>query len=274
VSALEGIDRWPVGAAAAVVVGPHGVLDQHGVTDAVVSIASVTKPLVSMAVLVAVEEGSLSLADEAGPPGSTVRHLLAHASGLPPDAGPPLAAPGERRIYSNAGFDVLGDVLQDRTGMTPAAYLSEAVFGPLGMEHSKLRGSPAKDAWSSADDLARFARELLQPQLVSAETLRDATTVAFPGLAGVLPGIGRMNPNDWGLGFELRDAKVPHWTGARCSARTFGHFGRSGAFVWVDPAVRLALVCLTDRDFGPWSLEHWPQLSDAVIAQWAERPMG
>ena len=57
----------------------------------------------------------------------------------------------------------------------------------------------------------------------------------FPGLVGVLPGFGRMDPNDWGLGFELRDAKSPHWTGARNSPRTFGHFGGSGTFLWVDP---------------------------------------
>ena len=57
----------------------------------------------------------------------------------------------------------------------------------------------------------------------------------FPGLVGVLPDVGRMDPNDWGLGVELRDAKTPHWTGARNSPRTFGHFGGSGTFLWVDP---------------------------------------
>src|ERR671937_495875 len=90
---------------------------------------------------------------------------------------------------------------------------------------------------------------------------------AFPGLVGVLPDIGRMDPNDWGLGFELRDAKSPHWTGARNSKRTFGHFGGSGSFLWVDPEPSLALACLCDLDFGPWALEAWPQLSDDVLAE-------
>ncbi|HJW70515.1 MAG TPA: serine hydrolase, partial [Candidatus Binatia bacterium] len=51
----------------------------------------------------------------------------------------------------------------------------------------------------------------------------------------------------------------------RNSERTFGHFGGSGTFLWVDPEADLALVCLTDLDFGPWSLEAWPALSDAVL---------
>jgi CubicO group peptidase (beta-lactamase class C family) len=274
VSALAAIERWPVSAAAVVVVGPDGVLDRFGPTDSVVGIASVTKLLVTVGVLIALEEGSLFLDDPAGPPGSTIRHLLAHASGLPFEGGPPIAPPGTRRIYSNAGFDELGARLAGGTGLSAATYLHEAVLEPLGMTSTELRGSPAKDGWSSVDDLASFTTELLHPRLVTAETLRVATTTAFPGLAGLLPGIGRMTPNDWGLGFELRDNKVPHWTGARCSPRTFGHFGRSGGFLWVDPTVQLGIACLTDRDFGAWSLGAWPALSDAVIDQWAERPLG
>ena len=80
----------------------------------------------------------------------------------------------------------------------------------------------------------------------------------FPGLAGVLPGIGRYDPLDWGLGFELKDAKDGHWSGSHTSPRAFGHFGGSGTFLWVDPEPRIACVCLTDREFGPWAKEAWP----------------
>jgi CubicO group peptidase (beta-lactamase class C family) len=83
----------------------------------------------------------------------------------------------------------------------------------------------------------------------------------------VLPGFGRQEPNDWGLGFELRDRKSPHWTGRANSERTFGHFGRSGTFLWVDPDAGVALACLTDREFGEWAAEAWPLLSDAVLAE-------
>ena len=92
----------------------------------------------------------------------------------------------------------------------------------------------------------------------------------FPGLVGVLPGFGRQDPNDWGLGLELRDAKSPHWTGTQNSPRAFGHFGRSGTFLWVDPAAGIALACLTDLDFGDWARAGWPWLSDAVLAEAAK----
>jgi CubicO group peptidase (beta-lactamase class C family) len=76
-----------------------------------------------------------------------------------------------------------------------------------------------------------------------------------------------MDPNDWGLGFELRDAKSPHWTGTRNSPETFGHFGGSGSFLWIDPAPGVALMSIGDLDFGDWALEAWPRLSDAVLAE-------
>jgi CubicO group peptidase (beta-lactamase class C family) len=78
-----------------------------------------------------------------------------------------------------------------------------------------------------------------------------------------------MDPNDWGLAFELRGAKDPHWTGARNSPRTFGHFGRAGTFLWVDPDAAVACGVLTDREFGDWAKEAWPRFSDAVLADLA-----
>jgi CubicO group peptidase (beta-lactamase class C family) len=99
--------------------------------------------------------------------------------------------------------------------------------------------------------------------------LAEATSVAFGGLAGVLPGYGRFDPCDWGLGFELKDAKVPHWTGASNASGTFGHFGQSGSFLWVDPVARVACAALSDRPFGAWAVESWPALADAVLEEWA-----
>jgi CubicO group peptidase (beta-lactamase class C family) len=54
--------------------------------------------------------------------------------------------------------------------------------------------------------------------------------------------------------------------GERNSAATFGHFGGSGTFVWIDPVAELGLVVLTDREFGAWGLRTWPSFSDAVLA--------
>ena len=134
------------------------------------------------------------------------------------------------------------------------------------MADTVLDGRPSEGLHGSIDDLAALARELLRPTILRRTMLDEATTTAFPGLTGVLPGVGRFAPLDWGLGFELRDAKVPHWTGSRNSPRTFGHFGGAGTFLWVDPVLDHALVCLTDREYGPWALEAWPRFSDAVIA--------
>jgi CubicO group peptidase (beta-lactamase class C family) len=73
-------------------------------------------------------------------------------------------------------------------------------------------------------------------------------------------------PNDWGLGFELRDRKSPHWTGSHNAPETFGHFGQSGTFLWVDPVAGAACIALTDRDFDQWARDAWPPFSDAVLA--------
>ncbi|RLL66611.1 serine hydrolase domain-containing protein [Streptomyces sp. Z26] len=266
-SALRTIESWPVPSAAAAVVRADGSLaGTYGRTDHPYELASVTKPLAAYAALVAVEEGAIELDEPAGPEGSTVRHLLSHTSGLAFDEHRVMAPPGDRRLYSNAGFEVLGDHIAKATDIPFETYLRDAVLGPLGMTGTRLAGSPAKDGVSTADDLARFAAELQAPRLLAPVTVREATTVVHPGLKGVLPGYGHQAPNDWGLGFEIRDGKSPHWTGGSSSARTFGHFGQAGTFLWVDPDAGAACVVLTDRAFGPWAVEAWPPFTDAVLA--------
>jgi CubicO group peptidase (beta-lactamase class C family) len=224
----------------------------------------------ALATLVAVEEGSIGLDDAAGPPGSTVRHLLAHASGLAFAQDRVLAPPGRRRIYSNAGFEALADIVARRCGIPFETYLREAVLQPLGMAATALQGTAAAGLVGPVDDLALLAAELLAPTLVSRETFALATTVAFAGLAGVLPGIGRFAPLDWGLGFEIRDGKSPHWTGRRNSPATFGHFGGSGSLLWVDPAAGCSLAVSSGREFGPWALAAWPALSDRVLQDFSD----
>jgi CubicO group peptidase (beta-lactamase class C family) len=269
-SALDLLDDWPVPTVAAAVVGTSGVLATHGDVDRPFRLASVTKPLVARAVQVAVEEGAVDLDTPAGPPGATVRHLLAHTSGLAMLDDKVIARPGTRRVYSNTGFRVLAEVVQQAADIEFGSYLSESVFEPLGMSASALDGgaqSAGYGASSTVTDLAAFAGELVTPELVSPQMHADATSVQFPGLDGVLPGYGAQRPNDWGLGFELKSAKSPHWTGASNSPKTFGHFGQSGTFIWVDPAAGIALVVLTDRDFGEWAHPLWPALSDEALRE-------
>jgi len=264
VEVLRQVEDWPATTVAVGVLRDGETLATHGPRDRVFRWASVTKLATALATLVAAEEGTVDLDEPAGPPGSTVRHLLSHASGLPFDRGAPIAKPGRRRIYSNTGFEVLAETVAEAVELPFAQYLAAAVLQPLGLE-AELRGSPAAGLHGTLDDLLRFGVEVQRPTLVAPETFAEATSVQFPGLGGVFPDLGRMEPNDWGLGFELRDAKQPHWTGTRNSPRTYGHFGGSGSFLWLDPEPGLALACLSDLDFGPWALEAWPRLSDAVL---------
>jgi CubicO group peptidase (beta-lactamase class C family) len=266
VDALRAIDGWNADVAAAGVARADGIVATHGRRDAELRWASVTKLLTGLALLVALEEGTVDLDEPAGPPGATLRHLVSHASGLPVDGDQPLTEPGSRRIYSNTGIELAARHLEERAEMPFADYFREAVSRPLGLA-GRLAGSPAHGYAGPLDDLLALGRELLAPTLVAAETLAEAASVQFPGLSGVLPGLGRMEPNDWGLTFELRDAKSPHWTGARNSERTFGHFGASGTFLWIDPDAGLACGVLTGRPFGDWAKEGWPAFSDAVLVQ-------
>jgi CubicO group peptidase (beta-lactamase class C family) len=272
VTALDALGDWPVANAAAAVIGSGGVLASHGDTERMFVLASVTKPLAARAAQVAVEEGVVDLDTAAGPPGSTIRHLLAHASGLAMNTDRVLASPGTRRMYSNYGFTVLAQTVERESGIEFGRYLTEAVCEPLAMANTRLDGGAEEagfGATSTVADLSAFAGDLLRPSTVSAQLHGEATTVQFPGLDGVLPGYGVQRPNDWGLGFEIRDSKSPHWTGGRNSPRTYGHFGQAGGFIWADPDAELALVALTDRDFGDWALDLWPALCDAVISEFS-----
>ena len=263
--ALAAADGWGAGLAALAVLDDEGLVAIHGARDVAVRWASITKLLTACVTLIAAERGILDLDEPAGPRGSTVRHLLAHAAGYAFDDRTVISPPGWSRIYSNAGYDELAEVVSDRAGRPFADLLQSWLLAPLGMTGARLTGRPSAGLTGTLDDLVAFAFELLRPRVVPTARLAEATSVAFPGLRGMLPGVAAFDPLDWGLGFEIRDGKVPHWTGTRNSPRTFGHFGGSGTFLWVDPEARLALACLTDREYGPWALRAWPAMSDAVL---------
>lgn len=267
--ALRQIASWPAEHAAAGVARADAVIAEQGDTRHRIGWGSVTKLLVAYATLIAAEEGALDLDEPAGPEGSTVRHLLAHASGLAWDSPAPLGRPGERRIYSNTGYLVLADHVAARTEMRFGDYLGAGVLEPLGLE-ATLDGDAAGGIVGTLADLLAFGREALRPTLLAPETLAEATAVQFPGLDGVLPGFGRQTPSDWGLGFELRDGKSPHWTGTRNSPRTYGHFGSkpgTASFLWIDPERGLAAAALADVSFGEWAAEAWPALSDGLLEE-------
>jgi len=236
-----------------------------GETDTTFRWASVTKPLAAWAALVAVDRGHLGLDDPAGPDGATVRHLLAHASGLPFEEGP-TQSPEKRRVYSNAGFETLAEHVAGAVDRPFEEWTRAAVLEPLEMDSVTLTGSAAHGAEGTIVDLLALALELLVPTLISAELAEQARTVQFPGLSGVLPGYGRQEENAWGLGLEIRDDKSPHWTAEQNSPSTFGHFGQSGSFVWVDPEADLTAVFLGEKSFNQdIHVPLWPPLNSEIL---------
>ena len=265
---LDQVASWPATAAAGVA-SPAGLVASVGPLDRPFAWASVTKLLVTLAALDGVQHGLLDLDEPAGPPGSTIRHLLSHASGLAPDRDVKFSPPGRQRIYSNRGIEIVADTLAARSGRSFERLLADQICLPLGMSATWLEGSPAWGASGPLRDLVSLAIELLSPSLIGEELLAEATRTAFPGLPGVTPGFGWQPHCDWGLGFEVKDHKEPHWTGSRNSPGTFGHFGRSGSFIWVDPQARIACASVADRAFGNWSKQAWPRLSDDLLASYA-----
>ena len=244
------------------------VIARAGDVDAVHPLASVTKPLVVWSALVAIDRGLLALDDPAGPglPGATIAHLMSHSSGVAFDSPAVLAAPGTRRVYSNFGIEILGQRLQEATATPLEAWVETTVLEPLGMASVLVPGSPAYSGSGTAADLSVFARELAAPRLVSADLAALARTPFLPQLDGVLPGYGRQVPNGFGLGLEVRGHKSPHWTGSRNSPATFGHFGQSGSFVWVDPVAGRQAVFLGEQPFGAVHKASWPALCDKILA--------
>jgi len=271
-SALALTASWPVDNVAAAVVRGGDIIATVGDIDRSFAIASLTKPVAAWAMLVAIEEGSIALDTPLGQPGCTLRHLMAHAGGYPFQGHEAIAAPERTRTYSNGGIEIAADGIAAATGLAFTTYLSEAVLDPLAMTTSTLDGSPAHGLTSTVSDFAAFVSEVMSPRLVSPGTRDEANRVHYPTLSGIVPGVGRYTRCPWGLGFEIRGDKSPHWTGAHNAPATFGHFGGAGTMFWIDPVADLGLVAFTDRRFDLWAdeaLTVWPQLSDAVIDEFA-----
>jgi len=261
---LSEIDDWPVDNVAAAAVHADSVSTRGDINHRF-PLASITKLITSLAVLVAHEEGTTSLDSVITESGATVADLLAHAAGIAPDDPQQIAPPRTRRSYSTAAYDLLAEHVALASGMPFFEYVREAVLQPAGMESTELVGSAGSGAIGSVSDMTRLAACWHEPIVVGTRTLALAASAHLPELSGVLPGFGRQQPNPWGLGPEIKGTKSPHWTGSLNSAATFGHFGRSGTMLWIDPASHTVVVALSDRAFGPWAAEAWPILSDSVI---------
>ena len=284
--------------------------------DSRFALASLSKPIVAAACLVAWEEGVLELdaplsehlseIDE----GLTLRDVLSHASGLPADDASarrvqldpnaswngvaaayrevkPVVLPRTQRIYSNAGYALAADALEQATGMDYRTYITESVLIPLGMQQTTFGvgvdddanvlsvkepgllghdqqlfngtrfrelGLPQSGAFGTASDYLQLLQMTLRQGRLSSDShllAPETAELLSTNQAGSLPGgVGdfmEWERCDWGAGFELRADKSPHWTGTALSAAAFTHFGASGTLAFADPATGTAAVILANR---------------------------
>ena len=263
--ALDSMAGWG-GINAGAAIFPDGSIERFGPTDRPFELASITKLYTALAALIAHEEGTLALDDDLGDAGYSAADLLAHSAGVAPDERRWMAAPHTRRIYSTAAYEILADAIADAATMPFAVYARDAVIAPLELPTMRLDGSPGAGAIGSIEDLIELAAAWRTPSLIHGSTLARATRPHRPELDGVLPGFGQRTPNPWGLGPEIRGDKAPHWTAPENDPSTYGHFGRSGTMLWIDPAAQTTLIALSDQGFGPWASAAWPVLSTAVLA--------
>ncbi len=221
------------------------------------ALASVTKPLVARAAQVAIEEGAFELDTPAGPPGSTVRHLLAHTAGYAMTSAKVIAAPGTRRIYSNHGFAVLAEVARAGIGHR-VRHLPDRV-GLRAARDDRHRRSTAEPR---PPGTARRRRSTIWWHSPATCWRRRrcpdrCTTRRRPcssrGSTACCPASGCSGPTTGGWASRSATANRRTGRGRRTRRRTYGHFGQSGTFLWVDPDAELALVVLTDRKFGEWA---------------------
>ena len=272
--ALELVADWPGAIHAVAVIDlacePPEVLGTVGDVDVELEWASITKLATAHAALALCDEGIVSLDDISASWGATLAQLLSHAGGTAPGRPEPLCQPGTRRIYSSAGYELVGAHLERSTGLAITTVLAEAVLDPLGLERTRLQGTAGAGMVGPLDDLVRLLSELSHPALLDEASGLAERSPSQPTLAGVLPGFGSFDPCEWGLGPEVKGGKFPHWTPPSFGPTSFGHFGQAGGFAVIEPTLEIGVCSLSDVAFGTWAAQGWPRLLDAVVAEIAD----
>lgn len=267
-SLLEG---WPAGSAASLLALRDGVVEvvaSEGDATSSFEWASVSKLAVALAVGVEKDWRFIDFDLPIGPQNSTAAHLLSHSSGVGIDATAPLQPLGHKRVYSSYGYDLLIErIAKERD---PFEWLKDRCLSPLGIADVTNEGSLAAGLRGSLASLQALTTAWLRGDLLSPQTFATMKTPYLAHLDGVVPGFGSFSPCPWGLGPEIKGTK-DHWMGTAWSPRSYGHFGKSGAMILVDPDEKVALCALSAEPFGPWAQERWPQWTNEMHARLAER---
>ncbi len=273
--------------------------------DTIFDAASLTKVVAtSSAVMKLFEQGRVRLNDrvteylpefQGGKSEITVRHLLTHFSGLRPDldlepawsgyetgigkalVDKPVAAPGERFLYSDINFILLGEIVRRRSGESLPEFVRRTVFGPLGMKetmfqppeslrgriaptevpagsHAPFRGVVHDETtrfmggvaghagmFTTAADLARFAEMML-----GAGERNRARLFSAPAVKKfTTPQSPADQPILRGLGWDL-DSPFSGNRGELFPLGSFGHTGFTGTSLWMDPASQTYVILLAN----------------------------
>jgi CubicO group peptidase (beta-lactamase class C family) len=272
--------------------------------DTVFDLASLTKPIATaMSVMVLVERGKLRLSDRVaqhvrafgqnGKDKVTVEQLLLHTSGLIADNAEAdyrdgrdkalerlhalalRAEPGERFTYSDLGYIVLGEVVEEVSGKPLDAFAHEHVFAPLGMNETgfrpegklKERAAPTEQRdgrwlvgevhdpraahlggvaghaglFSTADDLAVFAQMLLNGGSYNGKRVLSPLTVSLMTTARTIP--GGLRTYGWDVATSYSSNRGELFS----RDASFGHTGFTGTSLWVDPPSKTAVIFLSNR---------------------------
>jgi uncharacterized protein YbbC (DUF1343 family) len=271
--------------------------------DTIFDAASLTKIVATTSSLMKLEEeGRVRIADrvtqylprfQGGKSDITVRHLLTHFAGLRPDldlepewsgyqtgidralVDKLTAAPGERFVYSDIGFVLLGEIVRVASGQPLNVYARENIFLPAGMNETtflppaslrpriaptervkgevlrgvvhdptaRYMGGVAGHAglFTTAADLARWAEMLINggeiggKRIFSPLTIRKFTEPNSPPHQAILRG----------LGFDL-DSPYSGNRGELFPLGSFGHTGFTGTSVWIDPSTKAYVILLAN----------------------------
>ncbi len=275
--------------------------------DTIFDLASLTKPIATAAsIMLLVERGKMKLDDtlgkllpdfdNGGKSAITVEQLLRHRTGLVADNpmsdykdGPEtawkriaalktLAPPGERFVYSDVNYLILGRIVEKISGETLDRFSERELFEPLGMKNTRFRriNDPATltrvaptepyngvmlrgivhdpraralenvaghaGLFGTADDLGLFATMLLDGgKATDGRVIFKSETVA----AMISPG-NTVAPQARGLGWDIA---TPYTTpkGRIFGPRSVGHTGFTGTSLWLDPDTKTYVILLTSR---------------------------
>lgn len=283
-------------------------------TGTIFDLASLTKVVATTtAVMMLVEDGRIRLNDRVaayikgferyGKGDITVRHLLTHVSGLRPDLDMtlefanydeaiaraieevPTSAPGERVVYSDIGFFLLGEIVHRVSGQTLDQFCRARIFEPLGMRDTMFNPPAAlRPRIAPTEKCTEYGWPCDQPGgAVLRGVVHDPTARRMLGVAGhaglfstaadlsifcrMLIAGGSLGParilsplavakmtspialaggQARGLGWDV-DSSYSSNRGELLPAGSFGHTGFTGTSIWIDPLTKTWVVFLSNR---------------------------